>query len=303
MPNGTIQLVSPANLKPHPLLALTWEWADGDERFHALCHSIGQRGMTYPILVDAHQRILDGRHRWRAAKAIGLAQVPVLLKGDADVAGVILEIAQRRHLTKSQMAYLASHPELYGRALEEAAERKHKQIAQGLMVGNGGKTTEAMACDFGLSGRMLRQARELRGLFAAHPEARTLTDDEGNTERGVSFQAFFEKRIFREDRPYSLGGVLAGLKATLEMEKRGSHGGGRPVGDPPRQLMLFTEIFANESKRWEYWQKFSEEEKTEHRAALRAQIAELSPDECNQRADYHAWLAGELRKGARAARE
>jgi len=303
MSNDTIQLIATNDLRCHPLLSLTWQWADGDERFRALCRSIASRGITYPILIDERRQILDGRHRWRAAKAIGLAEVPVLLKPESQVASIILEIAQRRHLTKSQVAYLASHPDLCGRAVEEANERRRIQIAPGAFPRANGTTTDRLAGEFGLCGRVLRQALELRGLFAAHPEARTLTDDEGNTERGVSFQAFFEKRIFREDRPYSLGGVLAGLKATLEMEKRGSHRGGRPVGDPPRQLTLFTEIFANESKRWEYWQRFSEDEKTEHRAALRAQIAELSPDECNQRADYHAWLAGELRKGARAARD
>ena len=49
-----------------------------DEMFGLLCDRIRQRGwLGGPIIADGDGLIADGEHRWRAAKEIGLAEVPV----------------------------------------------------------------------------------------------------------------------------------------------------------------------------------------------------------------------------------
>lgn len=51
-----------------------------DHDFELLCKSIAEDGFTQPIVVDeASMEIVDGEHRWRACKALGFPEVPVVL--------------------------------------------------------------------------------------------------------------------------------------------------------------------------------------------------------------------------------
>lgn len=50
-----------------------------DHDFELLCKSIEEDGFTQPIIVqEANNEIVDGEHRWRAMKALGHKQVPVI---------------------------------------------------------------------------------------------------------------------------------------------------------------------------------------------------------------------------------
>lgn len=63
--------------------------------FELLCKSIDEDGMTQPVVaLRATRVIVDGEHRWRACKALGLEQVPVVLT-DMDPAQA--RIATLRH--------------------------------------------------------------------------------------------------------------------------------------------------------------------------------------------------------------
>lgn len=63
--------------------------------FTLLCKSIDEDGMTQPIVViKSTMVIVDGEHRWRACKALGFEQVPVVL---TDMTPAQARIATLRH--------------------------------------------------------------------------------------------------------------------------------------------------------------------------------------------------------------
>lgn len=50
-----------------------------DREFELLCRSIEEDGFTQPILVQEETKeIVDGEHRWRACKALGWTEIPVI---------------------------------------------------------------------------------------------------------------------------------------------------------------------------------------------------------------------------------
>ena len=65
------------------------------EEFELLCRSIEEDGFTQPIIVMRDgNKIVDGEHRWRAAHALGMAQVPVV---KVDYTDAQRKIATLRH--------------------------------------------------------------------------------------------------------------------------------------------------------------------------------------------------------------
>lgn len=58
----------PGNAKTHP-----------DEQIGKIAASISEFGFTYPILVDADSNVIAGHGRLRAARALGMATVPVMV--------------------------------------------------------------------------------------------------------------------------------------------------------------------------------------------------------------------------------
>lgn len=84
--------------------------AFAEEAIAALADSIRQYGMLQPILVRPYQgtyQIVAGERRWRAARMLGLDEVPVIIKEISD--GEAMEIAlienlQRENLTPMEEA-------------------------------------------------------------------------------------------------------------------------------------------------------------------------------------------------------
>jgi len=84
-------------------------------QYAALKASIERRGIRQPLLADAENRVIDGRHRLKIALEIGLEAVPVVVVADDDAAMLACDAAvARRNLTASGrvlVLYMA-HPML-----------------------------------------------------------------------------------------------------------------------------------------------------------------------------------------------
>lgn len=51
---------------------------ESDHEFTLLLNSITDHGFTQPIIVNMENTICDGEHRWRAAQALGMTEIPIV---------------------------------------------------------------------------------------------------------------------------------------------------------------------------------------------------------------------------------
>jgi hypothetical protein len=233
--------MDPGELTIHPRARPMPEWANEDERFTALVEDIRNRGIDQPILVDKENRIVDGRHRWRAAKRLQLKEVPTLLVEDESVPEVVINsLVQRRHFTKGALAYLVTP--LLEFAFEAASKRrlenlKNPNVSRKYPQDTIGKTVEDYADAIGVGRKLLFQARELHKAFDKRPELREQ----------------FEAKVLNGE--IGLGAAVAGI-AGQEATKAKP----KPEED---QLFLFEEAFDTLAKRFKYWNKFTADDKRE----------------------------------------
>ena len=82
-----------------------------EEAVTSLAESIREHGMLQPILVrpyiDGQYQIVAGERRWRAARMLGLDEVPVIIKDIADVEAMqmaLIENLQRENLNPIEEA-------------------------------------------------------------------------------------------------------------------------------------------------------------------------------------------------------
>jgi N6-adenosine-specific RNA methylase IME4 len=103
-----ITLKETRRLRPHPAATLVPEMAAKD--YAELQGDIAKHGVQIALDVDG-EVVLDGRHRLRIARTLGLVQVPVrqvLLKGESAVEYLLKMALLRRHLTDDQRAAMAA---------------------------------------------------------------------------------------------------------------------------------------------------------------------------------------------------
>lgn len=116
-------------MKIHP--AANWLPQLPDAEYWELRDDIGTRGLREPILVkDGH--VVDGRHRLRACRELGIEPTFLEYDGDGDIIAEILSRnIFRRHLTADQRAMLVAKlrgPQLKAQAKERKIEggvKKH----------------------------------------------------------------------------------------------------------------------------------------------------------------------------------
>jgi ParB-like chromosome segregation protein Spo0J len=144
-----------------------------DQQFNELLDSMNRVGYDkrFPIVVYQDQ-ILDGRHRYKAAKKLGIDPPTVEwqpIKGTDDhPAKFVLRANQRRDLTPGQRAALATDLEPF--YAEEAAKRERA----GTLAPAGarvGKAAQNAANDVGATPRSVERAKEIKATDPAEFEA------------------------------------------------------------------------------------------------------------------------------------
>jgi hypothetical protein len=126
----------PADAPIHPSAALLPELSDTE--YAALHEDIKRHGVLNPVYIDPEHRILDGRHRLRAAHELGVACPTVVYYGPDPLGFVLSQNLHRRHLTTSQRAMVAAKianlgegrpskntPQNCGVSTKQAAETLH----------------------------------------------------------------------------------------------------------------------------------------------------------------------------------
>ena len=250
-------------------------------------------GNMPPIYITPDGQIVDGRHRYWCAKKLGWKTVPVIVVPDDQVYSIILEsLANRRHYTKSQLAYIVVPmlDDVFNEAKKRmlATQNNEAGKAASHSLQSCAETPESVAARLGVSYRVLMQAKEIRELFKADKVKRTMTDRDEVTEKDVTLEEFFEPRILLAEDPeaprtraYGLGAVLAGCHAVIKMEGMAANGrvhdGGRPA-KVEQQLSLFDDSLKSFSTKFAYWEKWNQETRQAAMAALPPVVEKMPPD-------------------------
>jgi hypothetical protein len=238
-----IELRDPSELTLHPALKMVPDGLSKEApEFIAFVEDVRGRGFDQPFQVDKEDRIIDGRARHRVAKQLQLAEVPVVVRGDDEVFGIIVgSLIQRRHYTKGQLAYV-SYP-LMENLFEEARQRQLAMLKKGnarTLAPLQTKTVEELAEQIGIARATFFQAKEIHQVFGRDGGKYEFELD-GETVT-LTLKEFFERRILDREDPAGLGAVLAGIqgmKATKGKAKT-----------PPKQMELFGDAFDALAIRW-----------------------------------------------------
>lgn len=195
---------------------------------------------AHPITITNDGRILDGRHRWRAAKRAGLAAVPCIIRDESEAATIIIgSIVARKHYTKSALAFEV-YP-LMQAAHEEAIHRATERIKHGPKSTPVSARTRDLNTSLGISKNMLAMAKQVHDIFRQDPE----------------YAAEMLPRLYQEPsggeaqestRPVGLGAIIAG------------HAGKQRTDSVSRdhweqQMDLFGETWSTLKRATKYWTK------------------------------------------------
>lgn len=242
-----------SHLSIHPAVALAWQMPDDHPRFQSLVASIREQGVLEALKVTGDHRVVDGRHRLRAARAAGLEMVECQVVADDRVAAVALAtLVERRHLvTRGQLAY-ASYP-LFAAGHREAQERNADLIRRGVVPGADATagTVEEFAAQLGIGRELFKQAARLHAMFDESPE----------------LQKEWEPKVMAVEEPIGLGAAIAGIRGQEASTDR----------TPARNTALhnWEVAWRNVTRPAAAWERWSQEEREYASEALRAQFSKL----------------------------
>jgi len=139
--SSAVEQRNPGGLRPHPLNAAIYD-AERDDS--DLRRSIAERGVISPLVIDQHGTILAGHRRWRAAGALALDTVPVIVRAidhPLEAERVIIESNRQREKTMSERMHEADNIE---RIIAEEARRRMLagQTSGGKTAGRGRPKTD-----------------------------------------------------------------------------------------------------------------------------------------------------------------
>ena len=133
----------------------------------ALAADIRVRGILSPLDVTAAGVILDGHERLRAARELGLKEVPVRIVAPSDERSYILLAALRRkHLNPGQRAAIGLDLDEVEQERQEARERQRANLRQNTEVASspprGERTRDRVAERTGASPRTVQDTETVR---------------------------------------------------------------------------------------------------------------------------------------------
>lgn len=239
-----------SHLSVHDAVSLAWEMPDSDPRFASLVESVREHGLIEPLKVTADGKVVDGRHRLRAARAAGLESVECQVVPDHSVGEIAMAtLCERRHLvTRGQLAY-AAYP-LFSRAHKELRERKATAMRSGVHQPEE-ETVEGYAARVGVSRDTFLQAARLHELFDADPE----------------LKREWEPKVMASEEPIGLGACIAGIR-----------GQETSVGRTPQRnsaLHNWEVAWRNITRPAGRWNRWTEEEREYATGVLREQFSKL----------------------------
>ena len=131
-----------------------------------LTKSIGRYGIHDPLVITADKRVISGHRRFRAAKELGLEQVPVRVFASTDKMEILNALLEyNRHRIKSKVQ-LAAEANLQMRIEKEFATRRKaaaagKSVVEKLPPQPAGKSRDAVGKKLGISGRSAAKAAKV----------------------------------------------------------------------------------------------------------------------------------------------
>ena len=224
---------------------------ENSTEFLNLCSDVADNGILVPVIITEDNLLVDGRHRYFAAKRAQLAEIPCQIIAQDNVAQIILRtLIHRRHYTKSQLAYIG-YP-LFQSAHDEIISKR----VDAIKTGNNTlpKTVEHLSVELGVSVDLFRFAARVHQIFAEDP----------------SYKELMEPKILDTEAPTGLGAVIAGYagrNTTRGIEKTN-----------PAHIKLFNDAIISQRKRFAYWAEFQEPEKVAAAKEIRLTVSEM-PEE------------------------
>lgn len=177
------------DLNVHPLLNDSPMLAEDHPDCLAIRESIQTDGLDgQPIVINDQNEVLDGRHRVREAKTLGMTEVPVVVRSPVDAGEAIARaVMARRHMMKWQIAYCLA-PGIEA-STEDGKTHRQRNLKRGQKhqcspdSASGKMGIRDVLASWNISQDAWQRIRNIRIAFKKHPELK---------ER-------FEPRMFTQD--------------------------------------------------------------------------------------------------------
>lgn len=180
-----------------------------DEQYAALRDSIAAEGVTVPVVLDQHGRILDGHNRAEIAAALGINYPTVVRRvADDDAAWrVAVELnCARRHLTSEQKRAIIAEelrrcPDDSDRAIAKRVGCDHKTVGA-VRRSQGGEIPQPPKMDRAEAEERTRQTRDAldKFFYSLVDAAIAMRRDGLSISQTVAEVERFRRELYRECR-------------------------------------------------------------------------------------------------------
>jgi N6-adenosine-specific RNA methylase IME4 len=143
----------------HPLADIFPRMSDAE--FQALKADIKEHGLREPIWTFEDQ-IIDGRHRWQACEELDIYCPQEEYLGHDPVAFVVSLNLHRRHLTPSQLGFVALEVEKAEAELAKKRQGARNDIVQQIAPSEMGKARDKAAESVGVNRQYVSDAKRIR---------------------------------------------------------------------------------------------------------------------------------------------